>query len=151
MRLMPPCNRIFLPATILFLLALGAFATVEHRAKAEASLYRTRLLEPPPLAQLAEGETVTLIHQGEAQSLVKTGGGLRGWVRNADLVEMTVAGPTRHAIREQIITPGDFNHSFDIGVPADPEVEMLSLDRSFAAEVVEAIDREQLEMRNDEN
>lgn len=124
----------------------------EYRAKADGTLiYRTKVMEPPPVATLSEGEDVTLLHQGENQSLVRTAGGLRGWVRNSDLVAVKVAEGGRFKIREQSIKTGRFNISPIIIDPADPVIEVGVLERSFFGEVVETMDREQLEMRNDEN
>ena len=151
MRRMSPMPRFFLAAAMLLPAANSAFAAVEHRAKTDALLFRTLLLEPPPLAQLTEGKVVQLIQRGADNSLVKTPEGLRGWVRNSDLIEVTVAGSARHDIGEQRIKPDGFNHSEFVLETEDAKIELMSLDRSFADEVVEAMDREQLEMRHDEN
>lgn len=141
-------------AAILSLLfaAMAASAAVEHRAKTDGTLlYRTRLLEPPPLATLAEGDEVDLMVRGRNESMVKTEGGLRGWVRNADLVEVKVADSRHHRIREQGVIADGLNISPFVLDQEDWKVKVDELDRSFANEVVETVDREQLEMRNDEN
>jgi hypothetical protein len=151
MRLASPFSRFVLAASLPSVLASAALAAVEHRVKQEASMFRTRLLEPPPLAQLAEGETVRLLHKGEGQSLVKTESGLRGWMRNGDLVEVTVAGPARHDIGELEIKADAYAYSPYLILHPNPDADIPALERSFADEVVETVDREQLEMRNDEN
>lgn len=131
---------------------LGAFAAVEYRAKTdETGIYRTVVMEPPPVGRLSEGEAVTVLHAGTNQSLVRTAGGLRGWVRNSDLVAVKLAEGGRHEIGDQRITGRYFNESPYFLEDEDPVVEVGALNRSFEGEVVEAIDREQLEMRNDEN
>lgn len=86
-----------LTASLLFA-ALSASAALEHRVKADDTpVFRTRLLEPPPLATLAEGDAVELIHQGRSESMVKTDGNVRGWMRNADLVAVKVSFRPRKA------------------------------------------------------
>lgn len=151
MRLASPFPRRILAFTLPLILAAGAGAAVEHRAKLEAPLFRSQALEPPPLANLPEGEPVRLLHRGEAESLVKTAQGLRGWMRNSDLIEAALAEPGRHRIGGQEIKSGALALSPAILVlpPASPDP--VALDRSFADEVVETMDREQLEMRHDEN
>lgn len=153
MRPSAPLLRISPVATLAVLLpALGAFAAVEYRAKAdETGLYRTVVMEPPPVGLLSEGDVVTLLVTEGNRCLVKTAGGLRGWVRNSDLVGVKIAEGGRHRIGEQVILGSDFNHSEIIIDDTDPVVEVGTLNRSFDGEVVEAMDREQLEMRNDEN
>lgn len=153
MRPTAPFLRISPVAALAVLLpALGAFASVEYRAKAdETGLYRTVVMEPPPVGRLSEGEVVTVLHTGTNQSLVRTAGGLRGWVRNSDLVAVKMAEGGRHEIGDQRIIGRFFNESPYVLDAMDPVVEVGALDRSFEGEVVEAIDREQLEMRNDEN
>jgi hypothetical protein len=132
--------------------AAGAFGAVEHRAKHdETSLFRTRLLEPPPLASLAEGEALEMLVPGRNESMVETLGGLRGWVRNADLVAVKLAEGGRHRLSDQRITSEGGAISPAVLNPPPAKVRVEELDRSFDDEVIEAIDREQLEMRNDEN
>lgn len=153
MRPARPLRR-YCPAVILSLLMAAAVAdaAVEHRAKSDGiSLFKTRLLEPPPLATLSEGDALEMLSQGRSESLVRTEGGLRGWVRNGDIVAVQVAKARAHRIGEQSVVGSDFNHSGIILVPEGGTVRVEELDRSFADEMVETVDREQLEMRNDEN
>jgi hypothetical protein len=147
-----PRNRYCAAVTASLLFAAAAFGAVEHRAKVDdASLYRTRLLEPPPLALLSEGEAVEMLVPGRNESMVKTAGGLRGWVRNGDLVAVKLADGGTHRIGDQRISSDGLAISPVILGPLPPKVQVEELDRSFNDEVIEAIDREQLEMRNDEN
>lgn len=152
MRPATPCSRFATLSASLLFAAISVQAAIEHRVKSDdTQVFRTRLLEPPPLAALNAGELVELIHQGRSESMVKTEGNVRGWVRNVDLVAVKVAGETRHRIGEQAIKPFDWNHSETILNPPVVKVDVMDLERSFEGEVVETIDREQLEMRNDEN
>jgi len=138
-------------ASLLFA-AAAAFGSVEHRAKTdETSLFRTRLLEPPPLAQLTQGEVVKMLVPGRNESLVGTAGGLRGWVRNRDLVAVKLARGESHHLPDLSIVSDGLAASPVILDLAPAKVQVEELDRSFDAEVIEAIDREQLEMRHDEN
>lgn len=148
-----PRNRFCASVTVsLLFAAAGAFGAVEHRAKSdETSLFRTRLLEPPPLTRLTEGEAVEMLVPGRNESMVKTAGGIRGWVRNSDLVAVKLAEGGRHHIGDQRISSDGLAISPFLLNPAPAKVGIQELDRSFDAEVVEPIDREQLEMRNDEN
>lgn len=153
MRPIMPRNRFCLSMTVSMLFAAaGAFGAVEHRAKVdEASIFRTRLLEPPPLTRLSEGEAVEMLVPGRNVSLVKTAGGIRGWVRNGDLVAVQLAEGARHRIGDQRISSDGLAISPSVLNLAPAKVRVEELDRSFSGEVIEAIDREQLEMRNDEN
>jgi hypothetical protein len=159
MRLAPPLSRFFsaaLPFAAFALLptsqSFGAVET-EYRAKSDETLvFRTQALEPPPLARLAEGDVVTLLHQGPAESQVKTAGGLMGWVRNQDLLAVALSGPADHRLGNQDIQGSRSYHgSIDIGRPPRLKVEVSDLERSFTDEVVETVDREQWEMRHDEH
>lgn len=138
-------------ASLLFA-AAGAFGAVEHRAKVDAaSVFRTRLLEPPPLTRLSEGEAVEMLVPGRTESMVKTAGGIRGWVRNSELVAVNLAEGSRHRIGDQRISSDGLAISPAILDLPPAKVRVEELYRSFNDEVIEAIDREQLEMRNDEN
>jgi hypothetical protein len=159
MRLAPPLSRFFsavLPFAALALLpASESFGAVEmeYRAKSNETLvFRTQALEPPPLARLAEGDVVTLLHRGPAESEVKTSGGLKGWVRNQDLVAIALAVPGEHRLGDQAIQgSGEYRGSIDYMRPPAVKVEVSDLERSFMDEVVEPVDREQWEMRHDEH
>jgi hypothetical protein len=159
MRLAPPLSRFFsaaLPfAAFALLPASQSFGAVEteYRAKSdETHVFRTQALEPPPLARLAEGDVVILLHRGDAESQVKTAGGLKGWVRNQDLLAIALAGPAEHRLGDQDIQgSGEFRGSIDFMRPPRLMVEVSDLDRSFMDEVVETVDREQWEMRHDEH
>lgn len=159
MRLAPPLSRFFpaaLPFAAFALLPMSpsyGAVEMEYRAKSDETLvFRTQALEPPPLTRLAEGEVVTLLHQGDAESQVKTAGGLQGWVRNQDLLAIALSRPADHRLGNQDVQGSRAYHgSMDYMRPPAVKVEVGDLDRSFMDEVVETVDREQWEMRHDEH
>lgn len=137
------------------LLALPALssASLGYSVKTQdAPVFRTEALEPPPLGTLESGLSVRLIHRGPSGSLIETEGGLKGWMRNADLLAMAAARPGEHRLGAQkvvsggepAISPNTQHQNFGIEVSLEP-------DRTFSGEILEAMDREQVEMRHDEN
>lgn len=86
--------------------------TIEHRAKADGTLlFGTRLLEPPPVALLIEGAPLQLLRQEAESSQVRTLNGLRGWVRNDNVVAVKVAEGGDHRLGDQEIHGDEWNHS----------------------------------------
>lgn len=127
-------------------------ASVEYRIQADAAdLFRTQALEPPPLTSLSQGEVLKLIERGAAASLMETAEGVRGWVGNKDLLAMQSAQGGKFDLPKQSVTGSDLNRSFLILKMPSTFVEPLPLDRSFSGEIIEAMDKEQVEMRNDDN
>lgn len=128
-------------------------ASLEYSAKTDAAaLFRAETLDPPPLATLGKGESLKLLHRGAAQSLVETDGGMKGWMKNADI--LATASTPGQAVRfgdQQVIGSGDLNVSPIILQPKDWDPDVVSPDRSFLGEIPQAIDREQVEMKHDEN
>lgn len=129
-----------------------SLASLGYTVKRDADLYRTEALQPPPLASLDAGQAVRMLHRGPAQSLIETAGGLKGWIRNEDLLAMAPAGTQEHRLADQKVTgAGEVNVSPWIEHGAvDANVD-VNLDRAFAAEISEMLDKEQVEMRHDEN
>lgn len=127
--------------------------SLSYSAKREgAEIYRSEKLDPPPLAGLAKGQAVTLVNKGSAASLIESEGGIRGWIRNEDLVAMS--DPNGQAFRLQdidVLGDPDFNHSFHLNHSIGWTPDFLPIDRGFMAEVPETLDKEQVEMRHDEN
>ncbi len=84
--------------------------------------------------------------------MIETEGGIKGWVRNEDLLAMN--DPKGQAFRLRPVDvqgTGAFNHSVSILEFTGPSVDLLPLDRTFLGEVPGNLDREQVEMRHDEN
>jgi hypothetical protein len=128
-------------------------ASLEYQVKTEnAEVFRTPALAPPPLAILTQGETLKLIQRGPAASLVESEEGIQGWMRNDDVLAMESARGQKIGLGEQHVTGmDDWKGSFDIKHPPLIPAEVLPLDRSFTGEIIEAVDKEQVEMRNDDN
>jgi hypothetical protein len=127
-------------------------ASVEYRIQADAAdLFRTQALEPPPLTSLSRGEVLNLIQRGAAASLMETAEGVQGWVSNKDLLAMQSARGGKFGLPEQTVTGARLNVSPDVWIPPAPTVDALPLDRSFSGEIIEAMDKEQVEMRHDDN
>jgi hypothetical protein len=128
-------------------------ASLEYQVKTEnAEVFRTPALAPPPLAALTQGETLKLIQRGPAASLVESEGGIRGWMRNDDVLAMESARGQKFGLGEQRVNGmEDWKGSFDIKLPKPAPAEVLPLDRTFNGEIIEAVDKEQVEMRNDDN
>jgi hypothetical protein len=140
------------------LLVSAAFAPLSHAslaysAKREgAEVFRGEKLDPPPIAALAQGQAVKLVAKGTAASLIETGGGIKGWVRNEDLLALNDPKGQAFSLRPvDVRGAGDFNHSEDVLLAPMPGDDVLPLDRSFRDEVPENLDKEQMEMRHDEN
>lgn len=143
--------RYCLPAFLAF--AIPASAALTYTVKPSAAeLFRTEALEPPPLATLAQGDVLKLIHEGAASSLLETEGGIKGWMRNSDLLAMKSAEGQAFKLKEQVVNPyGRLNVSPDIWRKRFDNADMLPLERVFDGEIAEPMDREQVEMRHDEN
>ena len=136
----------------LMIAAAPVQASIEYRIQADAAdLFRTQALEPPPLTSLSRGEVLNLIERGAASSLMETAQGIRGWVSNKDLLAMQSARGGKFGLPEQSIKGSDINESKLILVLPSTIVEALPLDRSFSGEIIEAMDKEQVEMRHDDN
>ena len=127
-------------------------AALQYSVKSDADMFRTETLDPPPLANLPKGEALLLLHRGALQSQVETEGGLRGWMRNEDVLAMAPTDGQNHAIGSQQVTgSGDLNATPLVLLLPPQSAEVLPLDRSFTGEIPEAVDKEQLEMRHGEN
>ncbi|GEM_PF-3757380 len=134
-------------------LPVATHASLEYSIRTEqAQLFRTQTLEPPPLATLSQGESLKLIYRGPAQSMVETSGGMKGWVRNGDLQAMESPRGQKFGLGEQKVTgDGELAISPLTLKDRDLTIDVIDLNRSFAGEIVEAIDKEQLEMKNGDN
>jgi hypothetical protein len=138
--------------SVLLLASSLTHASIEYRAKNDqAGVYRAEALEPPPLAVLSKGDAVTLMVRGVDRSLVRTEGGIKGWVRNVDLEGVRAAEGSRHALKPMEITGDAPVFGCIIFIDRDPDLSALPIDRSFTDEIIETADREQTEMRHDEN
>lgn len=136
----------------LMIAAAPVQASIEYRVQADAAgLFRTQALEPPPLTSLSRGEVLNLIERGAAASLMETAEGVRGWVGNKDLLAMQSARGGKFGLPAQSVKGLDYKGSIDVFHPPAPTVDALLLDRSFSGEIIESLDKEQVEMRHDDN
>lgn len=146
-------SRSCLPLLVSAVFPLLSQASLAYSAKHEgAEVFRGETLDPPPLASLIQGQAVKMLAQGKAASLIETETGIKGWVRNEDLLAMNgPEGKAFHLRPVDVQGAGVFNHSPFVLDAAGPSPELLPLDRSFLGEVPGNLDREQMEMRHDEN
>lgn len=144
--------RYCLPMSLVFpAFSFASLASLGYTIKHDADLYRTEALEPPPLASLDAGQAVQLLHRGPAQSLVGTAGGLKGWMRNEDLLAVAPAGAQEHRLSDQKVTGDELNISPLILEGAVDTRVPVEFERTFRGEISEMLDKEQVEMRHDEN
>jgi hypothetical protein len=145
--------RYCLPLLVSAALSPLSHASLAYSAKREgAEVFRGERLDPPPLAALAQGQAVKLISKGSAASLIETEGGIKGWVRNEDLLAQNDPKGQAFNLRPvDVRGAGDFNHSELLIDFAKEPPDLLPLDRSFQADIPENADKEQVEMRHDEN
>lgn len=123
------------------------------RLKGSASMYKTEQGEDADKSHdLSGGEEVTLLKQGKARSLIKTSGNVRGWVDNSSLEKVKVSGGGAHNLKDvEVVGWLDNPSAVYILDNTNPDLNALPLDRSFAGEIVEKRDREEVERGFDEN
>ncbi len=139
-------------SALLSLPALSSAALGYSVKNGDAPIFRTEALEPPPLGSLEAGLAVRLLQEGPSGSLIETEGGLKGWMRNSDLLAMASARPGDHRWGDQQVKGGgEAAISPYTFIPRVEHVEPIALGRTFSGEILEAMDREQVEMRHDEN
>ena len=119
---------------------------------AGTALYRAELSgDSDKSATLSAGEEVQLMKEGKARSLIKSGEN-RGWVDNSSLVKVKVSGNTSRNLKD-IEVQGWLDNPSAVYIldNSSAEVSNLPLERSFAADIVEKKDREDVERTYDEN
>jgi hypothetical protein len=126
-------------------------ASLGYTIRQDADLYRTEALEPPPLASLDAGQAVLMRQRGPAHSLVETADGVKGWIRNENLLAMVPVGPQEHRLSDQKVTGDELNISPLILDGAVDTRVTVEFERTFRGEISEMLDKEQVEMRHDEN
>ena len=149
---------------ILFLGVLMAATAVMAKSKpAEAGevirvkdngtvLYRAELSgDSDKSATLSADEEVQLLKEGKARSLIKSGEN-RGWVDNSSLKKVKVSGNTSRNLKD-IEVQGWLDNPSAVYIldNTNAEVTNLPLERSFASDIVEKKDREDVERTYDEN
>jgi hypothetical protein len=127
-------------------------AAIEYSIKKDGTeMFRTQAMEPPPVAILQKGENLELLERGKTQSRVRISEGWKGWVRNADIQGLASVAPQKFRM-EDVTVVGEGNIFSPIILDlAPPSADIVSLERSFSGEILESMDKEQVEMRHDEN
>lgn len=116
-------------------------------------LYKTELAdEGDKIADVGGGDEVTLLKQGKARSMIKTAGNVKGWVDNGSLEKVKVSSGGSHSLKDvEVVGWLDNPSAVYILDNTNPDVNALPIDRSFASEINEKKDREEVERAYDEN
>ncbi len=102
--------------------------------------------------ELTSGDEVNMVKEGKARSLVKTNGGIKGWVDNGSIEMVKVTGGSTHNLKDvEVVGWLDNPSAVYILDNGNPDMNALPIDRSFSNEIVEPKDREQVERAYDEN
>lgn len=149
-----------------FILVCGlllAFTTAMAKSKQEAAadvirvkgegavIYKAELSgDSDKVGNASAGSEVQMLKQGKARSLVKVGDN-RGWMDNATLERIKGGGSNRNLKDIEVQGWLDNPSAVYILDNTNPEVTNLPLERSFASDIVESKDREDVERTYDEN
>lgn len=127
-------------------------AAFEYSVKNERTeMFRTQAMEPPPVAILPKGENLKLLERGKTQSRVQISEGWKGWVRNEDIQGLASMAPQKFRMGDvNVVGEGNIFSPIILNL-ALPSADIVSPERSFSGEIVESMDKEQVEMRHDEN
>lgn len=106
--------------------------------------------EADKVADLTTGAEVQMIKEGKARSLVKSGEN-RGWVDNGSLEKIKGGNSSRNLKDIEVQGWLDNPSAVYILDNTSAQVTNLPLDRSFAADIVDKKDREDVERTYDEN
>ena len=115
-------------------------------------LYKAELSgDSDKAASLSADEEVQLLKEGKSRSLIKSGDN-RGWVDNSALKKVKLSGNTSRNLKD-IEVQGWLDNPSAVYIldNTSAEVSNLPLERSFAADIVESKDREDVERTYDEN
>ncbi len=147
-------------AFFLLLIVTGALAasktsmTEVTRIKGGSTgLYKSELAdEADKIADVGGGDEVTLLKQGKSRSMIKTAGNVKGWVDNGSLEKVKVSSGGSHSLKDvEVVGWLDNPSAVYILDNTNPDVSALPIDRSFASEINEKKDREEVERAYDEN
>jgi hypothetical protein len=115
-----------------------------------AAVYKTELADAgEKTMDLSGGEEIKLL---KARSLIKTSGNVKGWVDNSTIERVKVSGGSAHSLKDvEVVGWLDNPSAVYILDNTNPDLNALPIDRSFASEIVEKKDREEVERGFDEN
>jgi hypothetical protein len=118
-----------------------------------APLYKTELAdEGDKRMDLNGGDEVTLLKESKSRSLIKTSGNVKGWVDNSHLERVKISGGATHSLKDvEVVGWLDNPSAVYILDNTNPDLNALPIDRSFAGEIMEKKDREEVERGFDEN
>ncbi len=116
-------------------------------------LYRSEKSDASDKVQdLASNSEIQLLKEGKSRSLIKTDGGVKGWVDNSSIEKVKMAGGSTHNLKDvEVVGWLDNPAAVYVLDGSGPDLSTLPLDRSFASEIVEKKDREEVERVYDEN
>jgi hypothetical protein len=146
----------------LFILALTSLSFAASKSSSTevtrvkgsgAALYKTELADAgEKTADISGGEEVKLLKEGKARSMIKTAGNVKGWVDNSAIERVKVSGGSSHSLKDvEVVGWLDNPSAVYILDNTNPDLNALPIDRSFASEIVEKKDREEVERGFDEN
>lgn len=118
-----------------------------------AAVYKTELADAgEKTMDLSGGEEIKLLKEGKSRSLIKTSGNVKGWVDNSSIERVKVSGGSAHSLKDvEVVGWLDNPSAVYILDNTNPDLNALPIDRSFASEIVEKKDREEVERGFDEN
>ena len=151
-RLIIACGLLMAAASVLAKSKPAEASEVTRVKEGGAVLYRAELSsDSDKAANLAADQEVQLLKEGKARSLIKSGEN-RGWVNNSDLKKVKVSGNTTRSLKD-IEVQGWLDNPSAVYIldNTNAEVANLPLERSFASDIVEKKDREDVERTYDEN
>ena len=128
--------------------------TVVTRIKsANTPIFKTEASEgEDKLADLGGGDEVTILKQSKSRSLVKTGGGIKGWVDNGGIERVKITSGGSHNLKDvEVVGWLDNPSAVYILDNTNPDLNALPIDRNFDKEIIEKKDREEVERTYDEN
>lgn len=128
-------------------------STVTRIKGGSAAIYKSEASdEGDKIADLSNGDEVTLLKQSKARSLVKTNGNIKGWVDNGSIEKVKITSGGSHNLKDvEVVGWLDNPSAVYILDNSNPDVNALPLDRNFSSEIVEKKDREEVERTYDEN
>ena len=127
--------------------------TTVTRIKSSSPVFKSEASDASDkAADLSAGDEVTLVKKGNARSMIKTSGGIKGWVDNNAIEIVKVSGGSTHNLKDvEVVGWLDNPSAVYILDNGNPDLNALPIDRSFNNEIVEPKDREQVERVYDEN
>jgi hypothetical protein len=140
-------------ALVTFGLAKPKSETITRVKSGGAAVYKTEQGdEGDKLVDIGGGDQVSLLKEGKGRSLIKTSGGIRGWVDNSTIEKVKISSGGSHNLKDvEVVGWLDNPSAVYILDNTNPDLNALPIDRDFNKEIVEVKDRESVERTYDEN